>query len=90
MKAVRTSASKKKTPSIPLQGEERVSGAERGNNPHGRHCGTSAIPWIPAKRELTTRGLVILCVLRIPLDLQSKRMVSKKCYICKKLTKGER
>jgi hypothetical protein len=28
--------------------------------------------------------------LRIPLDLRSKRKVSKKCYLCKKLTKGER
>ena len=26
----------------------------------------------------------------IPLDLRSKRKVSKKCYLCKKLTKGER
>ena len=25
-----------------------------------------------------------------PLDLRRKRKVSKKCYLCKKLTKGER
>ena len=30
------------------------------------------------------------CYLCPPLDLRRKRKVSKKCYLCKKLTKGER
>ena len=35
-------------------------------------------------------GLAVALGFVIPLDLQSKRKVSKKCYLCKKLTKGER
>ena len=58
------------------------------NTPHGsRGEACDKICGFQRKRELTAQGQVIL---RIPLDLRSKRKVSKKCYLCKKLTKGER
>lgn len=43
---------------------------------------------------ITDFGVHFICANQLnpfhPLDLQSKRKVSKKCYLCKKLTKGER